>query len=623
MSDISRINSTMPQDSEIKLGTWYWVKEDDKESTGSWLGCVMHIGSNYAKLENVYGSSTRVHFDVFDKMCKLETDPQSIIKQHQNEHQTEVRKLIAEVERLSLALSITPVQSLGDSAESHALAKLGDRDVNTYKADLVKAKSKTIPELFKKIEHHHEQLAHWMQADVMPLKAMSKDMDHLISNVENRIFNIELYAGLTEHVEQIAEGKPAGIDDKIHLMQRRCYMDEECLMDYKSGGMEFKDIKKFDKWLAKPSNRDRILPFPKCIVSFRIRRRDKERHGTSIRDFIRFFYMEQEDKLTFLYIRNGDQLYRMSTELEFGDKFFPDMEARKLSGEIWAKCYYGKIDNLISGDQYAVMLQEDEAELKKYELDRKLEREKEGKNRFPNFPPRRQTEDYYKYSPKTVYFDDIKRHILKDVNHHNRVAIILQGLLDRSPIFHPHRSHKLWTSEGFESILELVYDESKALNPAELPDFEEYRNRLNRTIKEGTVTVGQEEAWVRRETDKYNKRENAKNWNRHHETGRHTPYGDPGPGLLAKVHKMVGSKCFYAWEKQRAVWSRWKKNKIPAHILVSKRMILNVEAYVPGDYKKFFSDPRTRMEYMQWAPLLLAAEDYHAGTRKIGTEEQE
>lgn len=40
--------------------------------------------------------------------------------------------------------------------------------------------------------------------------------------------------------------------------------------------------------------------------------------------------------------------------------------------------------------------------------------------------------------------------------------------------------------------------------------------------------------------------------------------------------------------------------------------VLNVSAYTPGDYKRFYGDPRTRAEYLKWAPLLLAAEDWHA-----------
>ena len=43
----------------------------------------------------------------------------------------------------------------------------------------------------------------------------------------------------------------------------------------------------------------------------------------------------------------------------------------------------------------------------------------------------------------------------------------------------------------------------------------------------------------------------------------------------------------------------------------------SVDAYKPGDFKISFNDPRTRADYVKWAPFLLAAEDYHAGKRKV------
>ena len=51
----------------------------------------------------------------------------------------------------------------------------------------------------------------------------------------------------------------------------------------------------------------------------------------------------------------------------------------------------------------------------------------------------------------------------------------------------------------------------------------------------------------------------------------------------------------------------------PKTITVPVDKLLNVSAYKPGDYKRFLSDPRTRLEYLQWAPLMMAAEDYHGG----------
>lgn len=74
---------------EIEFGGWYWVDNIKLDSCGdeeptTHLGCVTHIGSNYAKLEIVVpdsgrGCTVRVHFDDFWSRCEPVDDPQSII----------------------------------------------------------------------------------------------------------------------------------------------------------------------------------------------------------------------------------------------------------------------------------------------------------------------------------------------------------------------------------------------------------------------------------------------------------------------------------------------------------------------------------------------------------------
>lgn len=53
-------------------------------------------------------------------------------------------------------------------------------------------------------------------------------------------------------------------------------------------------------------------------------------------------------------------------------------------------------------------------------------------------------------------------------------------------------------------------------------------------------------------------------------------------------------------------------------ITVPFESLLNISAYRAGDYKRFFSDPRTRSEYLKWAPYLLMAEDYVNGKAEVG-----
>jgi hypothetical protein len=54
---------------------------------------------------------------------------------------------------------------------------------------------------------------------------------------------------------------------------------------------------------------------------------------------------------------------------------------------------------------------------------------------------------------------------------------------------------------------------------------------------------------------------------------------------------------------------------IRCHFRCRSNAVLNVSAYKAGDFKIFYADPRTRAEYLKWAPLLLAAEDYVAGKK--------
>lgn len=41
-----------------------------------------------------------------------------------------------------------------------------------------------------------------------------------------------------------------------------------------------------------------------------------------------------------------------------------------------------------------------------------------------------------------------------------------------------------------------------------------------------------------------------------------------------------------------------------------------VDAYTPGDFHMFYDDPRTRADYLRWAPVLLACEDWHHARRE-------
>lgn len=628
---------------KIEVGQWYWLTHEDyrgKEVTE--LTCVVHLGSNYAQLEDVGRGSTRVHFDEFDQVTEFEPNPEPYIQSQIDRHQDNVRELMDEVKQLTAGLGISRGMLTEAEAEvagsTNALVKVhGTKNVEQHKKALVKAKEKTLPDLFKRIEKEHEAMAMWMKATLIPRKAEAEGLKQAIEVIERQIFTVELYAGLVEEVEKIRDGEPAPNETKIHLMQRRHYMDEECLVEYQAGGMEFKDIRAFERWmLRKKSRRERLFPFTRCVVVFQVRRRRKERETpVSLHGFINMMHLEDADKQTFLYIRNGEQYFRLQTAIKFESQLFPDKEHSLVFGdnEIWVKLFGGRVQEVVSAGEVEAVYRDYEQELADYEKAKRKWKRMTKAQRKGKASPWRPSEPFYRYAkatPESVYYDDAMKAVAHEMMKHNRVAVVLQGLLDRSPVFHPHPPWQLWTPEGFNLGLELVYDSSRALTDGDPPNFRAFQLRLNMSLGKGCYTVGQEEAWERAEAKKENDRQ-RRDWRvRHHSDYKHyRPYGNPGPGVVAQVVRFGRKReCTFEWYRERLGY-RWvpredrpgfehlsREGEIKCRFTCSDSELLNVSAYQPGDYLQFYRDPRTRADYLQWAPMLLAAEDWHAAQKK-------
>lgn len=601
----------------LAVGQWYQYKSKDYEG----LVCLTHVGSNYAELAFASsGGRIREHFDTFDQNCTPEPNYQRIIDQEISSRQLEVKGLMMKVRDVTARLAITPNPALHSEVGSHALALRGnDQAPKEYKAALTKAKEKELPDLFEEIESKNKELSRWMKSALIPLQAQVELMKPVISSIEDRIFSVELYAGLTEEVVKVRDGDPAELQEKIHLFQRRHYMDEECLARYEKGGMDFKDIHAFDEWIARDGNFSRILPFSRSVVAFQIRRNRKD-HGPvrSFSQYIQFQNEHQYNKQTYLYIRNGSQLFRLSTEINFGESLFPEMSDKTSGQKMYAE-RDGRY-KIITEAEYLGMVESEDAEER--EQKRKYDAAPEKEKFLHRSSVWRRSKDYDVFDSSNVLYDDILKNVQKKMNEHNRLVLVLQGLLDRSPVLHPHPPWSLWDPNGFTAALELIYDSSRVLTSGDAPDFEAYRKKCNETLAVGSVTIGQRRQWGAIEA----KREMERRANDHrirndyHEIEEYYPYGNPGPGMFARVEKLTKSrKATFTWDRERTRDNWNDEDKlIRCSFVADADRLFNVDAYKPGDFKIFFEDPRTREDYLRWAPLLLEAEEYHAGNRKVG-----
>lgn len=604
----------------IEVGQWYWVKNDE---TGKheWLACVTHLGSNYILLRSPYRSEWRIHLKDFEKETKREADPESVIRGQMMHYQGVVEAKLGQIREITARLGVDPrTTSKAPPSESRELSTFNAMpDLKKYKKALIKAKDKELPALFEEVKKAHESLATWMTAKTIPMKAAGESLREAVKGIEDRIFNVSLYAGLTEEVEQIADGEPAGAAEKLRLFQRMAFMDEECLLNYKHGGMEFKHVRDFDEWIATPENRDRILPWPRCVVAFRVRRYVKVREWDgSLRMAMLIFNLKEADKVTFLYIRNGEKLFRMTCDQEFGEHIFPSASQVDFTEPMMAKTDWHRVEDIITRRNWETMCREwDEGvrKFKEYEAAHKGEKEYHNPHWTYEHNWHNPRKEYEEFNKDSVYYDDCQEQIASRIKYYNRIALILQGLFDRSDVLHPHAPARLWEPEGFAAAVELVYDGAGAIHFGTPPDFSEYRAKLNATIGKGSFTIGQEEAWGRREAAIENNRWNSRGSSSKHET--YHPYGDPGPGYIAEVQEWQpkSGAAIFRWIREPRSWgSRWNaRQEIPCVIRVGRDRLFNVSAYKTGDFKQFYQDPRTRADYYEWAELLLSAEEWHAG----------
>jgi hypothetical protein len=402
----------------------------------------------------------------------------------------------------------------------------------------------------------------------------------------------------------IKEGNSGLYTDKVHLMQRKLFMDEECLLNYEHGGMEFKDIKKFDKWMARKENMERCLPFPKCIAAFQVRRKNKERKEFTVTDVFINIDLEDMDKLTFLYIRNGEQLYRLNSELPFGEMIFPDTsifdpQVPMMFDHSWSDIKFMEKSRW----EY---WRDEQIELKKKD---DLWHKENKKSAFSPYHIDYNYERYEELNKKSVYYDDAMKQLQDQINQYNRIALIIQGLLDRSTIFHPHPVIKSWAEIDFQSMIKLIYDGSQTLYEGEKPDFNKYREECNKVSTKDSYFIGQYNYWYRKE---YQKAED-----KHYGPGHFyfsLPYGNPGPEKITQANKFhkKSQTVTFEWLRERRTYDYYgrKDSQIQTSITVPIKELFNISAYKIGDYKQFFKDPRTREQYLKWAPMLLAAEEF-------------
>lgn len=155
-----------------------------------------------------------------------------------------------------------------------------------------------------------------------------------------QVWLIELYLGSKEQVVVLRQGVPAPVEEKITVRQATLCMDEEIAVhDWlnnpdRIGQFDCESLEDFDRWLVSdPAALDAICPWPKGIVALRPRRTEKDRPelAGSLGAALAKIELEEADKMTYLLVRNGENLYRLWIDVRLWPRLVPradDLEAK-------------------------------------------------------------------------------------------------------------------------------------------------------------------------------------------------------------------------------------------------------------------------------------------------------
>jgi hypothetical protein len=163
------------------------------------------------------------------------------------------------------------------------------------------------------------------------IQNIAHGMELRLNKVMRVLVIIECYLGVHEEIFQLQEGVPADAAEPISIRQLVLNMDEEAavvdIYDHKNGykvsGLTWRDVEEFDKWiLDNPAHLQQVLPEPKGLVAIRPSNQNDNYDNL---DPLSAAREKEQDCMIYLLIRNGENLYRVWTNVRMGDLLFPKL----------------------------------------------------------------------------------------------------------------------------------------------------------------------------------------------------------------------------------------------------------------------------------------------------------
>lgn len=466
---------------------------------------------------------------------------------------TEIEKVQRDLERASSEAR----GLLEESSTSTDLVHVGESAV-AVKRQLAHRKQ-AIERKRQEVEKLSEQMRELMDQQRWELEQVLEPMQEMIKRLEEGIWTVNLYLGRNESIHTLRKGEAAPADTPIHVRQLVLAMDEETAINPEDGGIDFQDISQFDEWLvADEKHVQQVIPDLKGIVAIKARNEETKDYGNPFANIS----AKENDEHTYFLIRNGDALYRIWSEFSVGDHMVP------------------------TADEFTNFFRE----------------------RRYNFSTG--TDDESQIDPDSFGYDRALREAEKRQRHYMRMGLILQGLADRTAIFHPLPEdgiNFLAQSEHDAGKVRFIMDAEDTLGTGIEPFFE-WLARLNRELRPGMRVVGAFNGEGFRNSNQY-ERSHANGHSRLNPSGASYPLSfvpltldkrSPNGSFTARYKRTDKKYGYYGDEgpyKKRASVTLWPED----------HFILPLDFVTVEEMETYLRSRVERPQYLSMFPLLHAA----------------
>lgn len=402
------------------------------------------------------------------------------------------------------------------------------------------------------IEAQVKQMQRQLAEKMALLEPAMKELEKISDGVDA----LNIYLGRDEEIIPVTDGEHAPADTVITVRQLVLAMDEESLLFVDKGGLDFRQIDDFVKWLQRdPGNIDQLLPEEKGVVAIIPRRAKKEYSDPWTQ-----MNADAGNRHTWWLIRNGEAVWLTTTEFVVGNNTVPSPKEFT--------------------DMFVVP-------------------ERFGRPAHPMEPG---SDEWMKAEERAD----------KRTRHYMKVALLLQGLLDRTTVFHPHDGASFLDQSHYDAgRVKVILDGENAITDGR-PPFRKWRSERVARMHAGMRVIG---SWGSH-LQTYDTRDRLSDVR---------PKGHT-PESLVPYNVRPTSRSYYDWEfsfaRRDQIWDddirgwRQPKTKATAYLQNHSAWWLPLDTITEDDIRYYLGARTQRHDYIDMIPVLRAALEVKVAERE-------